>query len=180
MNKKTTLKEALEAWVEWRLAQEEREPPSPAELYEFLRQPGNSAYRTPILALLDQSAASLRELGEMARSRTVAHERLGDWDIALPKAAATSAEGSGKITSEGGKYTIEIRPHLAQADRGIVVVRVALAHREALEGKVLILKDSSGQVLLRGKVVDGEVSQEIEGLSRIEYGFVVQTAGEEG
>lgn len=180
MSEETTLKAALEAWMAWQRARDVETPFSPAELYEFLLHPHQHPRREEIRAALGDSPELLAELNELAASRREAAVRMREWDLALPKAAAVAGEGFGRITTAGGKYTIEIRPHLDKADHGLVVVRVAAAHREALEGEELVLEDSGGHVLLKGRVVDGEVSQELETLSQIEYGFVVRAARAEG
>lgn len=175
MNRQTTLKAALATWLERRKPQEEGVLPiAPGELYEFLLHPEQHPRREEILAALGDSAEQLAELGEMMHSQRLAAQRLQNWDLVLPKAAAVAGESQGRFTTEGGKYTVEIRPHLTQAGRGLVVVRVAATFQEALEGQVLVLEDSEGVLLLKGKVVDGQVSQEVESLNRIGYGFVVR------
>lgn len=180
MKGETTLRDALVAWLEWRRKAGPIDEAAVPQLYNLLRGTLGPEERERILERLVEQGTGVQDLNEMAISYRDARVAFQGWDLALPKAAAMPAEGPGRITSEGGKYTIEIRPHVARADLGLVVVRVMPGHREALEGKVLILKDSSGRVLLTGKVVEGEVSQEIDGLSRIEYGFVVQTVAEAG
>lgn len=181
MNDERTLREAIETWMAQLRAQESEETRfTPAELYDFLLHPEHHPRRDEIVKALGESAAVSALLTELAASRREAASRLADWDIALPKAAAVAGEGTGRITTEGGKYIIEIRPHLDKPDHGLVVVRVAAAHREHLEGKELVLEDSRGQVLVKGRVVDGEVSNELEQLSQIEYGFVVRATRAEG
>ena len=79
-----------------------------------------------------------------------------------------------RITTEGGKYTVEIRPQLTDKSRGLITVQPSPQHREALEGAAIVLRDSKGRVLLEGKIVSSEVSQVIEDLDKIEYGLIVQ------
>lgn len=181
MNGKRSLREALETWrAQWGSQETEETPCSPAELYDFLLHPEHHPRRAEIIAALGVSAGLSAMLIELAASKREAGSRLADWDIALAKAAAVAGERTGRITTEGGKYTIEIRPHLDKPDHGLVVVRVAAAYRDDLEGKELVLEDSRGEVLVRGRVVDGEVSNELEQLSQIEYGFVIRTTRAEG
>ena len=175
MNRHTNLDTAFSTWLERRSAQDEGELPiASGELYAFLLDPERHPRREEILAILGESAEQLAELGEMMHSQRLAAQRLEQWDVALPKAASVAGENQGRFTTEGGKYTIEIRPHLTQPGRGLVVVRVAADYQEAVEGQVLILEDSEGTLLLKGRVVDGQVSQEVEALSQIGYGFVVR------
>lgn len=175
MNRQTDLDAAFTTWLERQRTQGEGELRiAPGDLYAFLLDPERHPRREEILAALGQSAEQLAELGEMMHSQRLAAQRLQEWDVVLPKAAAVAGESQGRFTTEGGKYTIEIRPHLTQPGRGLVVVRVAAAFQDALEGQVLVLEDSEGVLLLKGKVVDGQVSQELESLSRIGYGFVVR------
>ncbi len=175
MNRQTDLDTAFTTWLDQhRLQDGEALPISPGELYEFLLDPEHHPRRTEILAALGASAEQLAELGEMMESQRLAAQRLEHWDMALPKAAAVAGENQGRFATEGGKYTIEIRSHLTLPERGLVVVRVAAAHQEAVEGQVLVLEDSDGEVLLKGKVVNGQVSQELASVSRIIHGFVVR------
>ena len=175
MNRQTNLDTAFSTWLERRSTQDEGELPiASGELYEFLLDPEQHPRKEEILAILGESAEQLAELGEMMHSQRLAAQRLEQWYMALPKAAAEAGENQGRFTTEGGKYTIEIRPHLTQPGRGVVVVRVAAAFQEAVEGQVLVLEDSEGVLLLKGKVVDGQVSQEVESLRKIGYGFVIR------
>lgn len=181
MNEKKALREVIAAWIARLQAQETEEAQfSPAELYDFLLDPEHHPRRDEIVKALGESASVSALLTEMAASRREAAARLAGWDIALPKAAAVAGERAGRIITEGGKYTIEIRPHLDKPNHGLVVVRVATAYREDLEGKELVLEDSRRQVLIKGRVVDGEVSNELDQLDQIEYGFVVRTMRSEG
>lgn len=181
MSDERTLREAIEVWMaQLRPRESEELPFTPAELYDFLLQPEQHPRRNEIRQALGEYPQLAALLNDLAVSQREAVARLGDWDVALPKAAAVAGEGTGRITTEGGKYTIEIRPHLDKINRGLVVVRVAAAYRDQLEGKLLELQDSRGQQLVKGRVVDGEVSGELESLSRIDYGFVVRMARAEG
>lgn len=181
MNDERSLREAIEAWSARLGSQETGETPfSPAELYDFLLHPEHHPRRDKIIAALGVSAGLSAMLTELAASKREARARMAGWDIALAKAAAVAGERTGRITTEGGKYTIEIRAHLGKPDHGLVVVRVAAAYRDDLEGKELVLEDSRGQVLVKGRVVDGEVSRELDQLSQIEYGFVIRATRAEG
>ncbi|MCC7261778.1 MAG: hypothetical protein IT369_04555 [Candidatus Latescibacteria bacterium] len=175
MSQDRTLREAIETWMAQRHERNATALPfGPADLYEFLLHPAAHPRRAEIVQALGEDPRLGAMLNELAASQREAALRLAGWDIALPKAAAVAGEGTGRITTEGGKYTIEIRPRLDQVDRGLVVVRVAAAFRDQLEGETLVVQDSRGQVLVRGRVVDGEVSGELESLEGIDYGFVVR------
>lgn len=177
MSDERKLGKAISAWMaQLRLDGGDDLPFSPAELYDFLLRPDSHPRGAEIRAALATFPRLAALLNELAASRVEAARRLADWDVALPKAAAVAGEGTGRISTEGGKYTIEIRPHLQRPNRGLVVVRVTAPYRDQLEGRVLELQDSRGLLLLRGRVIDGEVSAELENLVRIDYGFVVRTA----
>jgi hypothetical protein len=177
MSDERTLREAIEVWMAQVRAREPEELPfAPAELYDFLLRPAEHPRRDEIRQALGEHPRLAALLSDLAASQREAAARLGGWDVALPKAAAVAGEGTGRITTEGGKYTIEIRPHLDKINRGLVVVRVAAAYRDQLEGNLLELQDSRGQMLVKGRVDDGEVSGELEQLSQIDYGFIVRTA----
>jgi hypothetical protein len=181
MSDERTLRQAIEAWMgQLRHAEGGGLPFAPAELYDFLLQPQSHPRGAEIREALLQHPQLAVLLAELAASRREGEVRLGAWDMALPKAAAVAGEGTGRITTEGGKYTIEIRPHLDKVNHGLVVVRVAAPYRDQLEGAVLELQDSSGQLLVRGRVVDGEVSGELENLTQIDYGFVVRPVRAQG
>ncbi len=174
MGKKITLTEASEAWGEWKVsAGDPGEHIPPGELYEFLLHPADYADRENLLGHLTRCPLCLRELEDMSQSVEEAAFRM--WDLALPKAAASDMEGPWKIATEDGKYTIEIRPHISDENRGIITVQVSPQNSDALEGKTVTLKDSQGRVLLKGRIINSEVSQEIDGLDRIEYGLVIQS-----
>lgn len=170
--KKTTLREALGAWAT-HPAGEAGEHIPPAELYEFLRQPGERAGE--VLAHLESCPRCAQELRQMQESLAQAEERLAGWDVAWPKAAASPQTSTQRILTEAGKYTIEIHPHTVQRNRGIITLQVSPQYRALLEGKRVSLKDGEGRVLLEGKIVNGEAAQEVEGLDRIDVGFVVRS-----
>jgi hypothetical protein len=110
----------------------------------------------------------------MLQSSEESAAHLTTWDLALPKAAATDPEGPKTITSEGGKYTIEIRPHLADSNKGIITIQVSAQHRQELEGKTAIIQDSSSRILLQAKIINGEASQTIDRLDQIDYGLLIK------
>lgn len=172
MNKRITLKEALRVWRnkivhEGRLG---RHIP-PAELYELLVHPPASEIKASLLDHLIRCPLCLQELKDMVDSI----EEAEAWDFALPKAAASEEiEWPKKIPTEGGKYTIVIRRNMSEKNRGVVTVQVAPCYRDTLEGKKVILRDGRPHVLLTGVIIDGEVSQEIEGLNAIIPRFAVE------
>lgn len=172
MNRRITLKEALGAWRR-RIASEgalgKHVPPS--ELYNLLIQPSDNGKKDYILEHLIICPICVQELKDIVQSI----EEAEAWDLALPKAAASEEiQWPKKIPTEGGKYTIVIRRNISDKNRGVVTVEVAPPHRDTLEGKGIVLRDGRGHMLLRGKIFNGEVSQEIEGLDRIDPRFVVE------
>lgn len=169
MEEHLTLKQALDTWNASGLSPEAGHL-SPEELCDLLLQLATRDLHHKMVAHLCRCPACLREFQALVQSMAEA----AAWDLALPKAAATQAQGSLRITTEGGKYTIEIRPHLSDKSRGLITVQTALQHREALEGVSIVLKDNRGRILLSGRIVSGEVSQEVADLDQIEYGLMVQ------
>jgi hypothetical protein len=174
MNNTITLEQAMEAWGQWKTANSrlEKHVP-PGELYEFLIHPLEIGGRERILQHLRECPECLRELRELGRCRKEAGENAPELAIALPKAAASAQTGPRRITAEEGKYTIEIRPHLADQSRGLVIVKVAAGDPTLLEGKILTLVTGQDKVILKKKVVGGEVVQEVADLGEIEYPFII-------
>lgn len=172
MEEHPELKKALDAWIAGRAAPGEH--PAVEELYEFFIRPAGHPQAGQLLAHLCRCPACMRKFQELARSIPEAEQLAGWWDVALPKAAAAHEQGPMRITTEGGKYTIEIRPQLADKSRGLITVQPAPQHQQALEGAAIVLRDSKGRVLLEGRIVSSEVSQLIEDLDKIEYGLIVQ------
>ncbi len=174
MESRTTLQEALGAWR--RGPREAAGPgehvPTP-ELYELYVHPSAVPDRQALLAHLTRCPACQDEFAHIVDSAEAA-EQLARWDFALSRAAASDTTAPHTIATRSGLYTIEIRPHLSDANRGIIAARVAAAHREELEGKTVTVVDSSGRALLQGRIINGEASQEIDALDRIKYGLVVR------
>ena len=173
MTKKITLEQALEVWGQWKTARKETTNHfSIGELNEFLFHPLETAHREEILQHLRECPSCLAEFSSLDRLREE-EDAPGGWDIALPKAAATAPSGPRRIATESGRYTIDIRPQLADSSRGLVIVRVSGSDPESVEGCLLTLRDSGRRVLLQGKISHGEVAQDVEDLDEIDYRFVV-------
>lgn len=168
--RKTTLREALDGWAaQTQVAGDHIGRPA---LYELLLRGPDG--REEILAHLARCPRCLRALQELDEGMQVAEKRFTHWDVMLPKAAAAAGETARRIPTEGGRFTIEVRPHLTDASRGIITVQVSQRFREALEGHTIVLRDSAGRVLLDGRIVNGEVSQEIPDLEAMDFGLIVQ------
>ena len=171
MSKRITLKGALGDWRA-RIASEgapgEHIPPS--VLYELLVRPPDNGDREDLLDHLVRCSRCVRELKEMVQDL----EEAEAWDLALPRAAASEVQWPKKIPAEGGKYTLVIRRKLSDQNSGVITLQVEAGHREALEGQSVILKEGRGHTLLRGKIVNGEVSQEVGELDRIVPRFWVE------
>ena len=107
-----------------------------------------------------------RELSKMVEAKEETQEIA--LDIALPKLAAARPSGFVKVDTEGGKYTIFIRRSLKDHERGIITVQVSSSLRAKLEGTTMTLKDAKGRKLVKGKVINGEVSQVITDIDDID------------
>lgn len=178
MSRSTTLKQALLAWSRNRAS---GEPPgahlSTDRLYEWLLDPSGGdigeAERHHLIEC-PQCSAELHALA--AGIADTSPYGMQHWDVALPKAAAGPLEWPKTISTEEGRYTIEIRPSLDNPDQGIITVTVGAAYRTDIEGQRLRVVDGNGRLLLSGLVYEGQVSQLIEqGLSQIVPKFVVST-----
>ncbi len=170
--KKISLKDAMSAWATVP-AGEMGDHIHPATLYEFLIHPAE--YSPVFLEHLSHCPQCAQELQGMVQSLELAEKRLKGWDIAYAKAAASSGNSARKIVSEAGKYTIEIRPHAVEVDRGILILQVALQYRPILEGKRVSIEDGRGRTLLEGKILSGEVAQEVDKLDQIGTDFIIRT-----
>ena len=167
-----SLKGALDAWRRSRRGHSEH--PSLPQLYELLLETHQA--NEALIEHVSGCPACQKTLGELLSAQDEARESFALWDLALPKAAASSLENTRQISSEGGRFTIEIRRHLTDANKGIVTVQASQQFRDAVEGKTVVLQDGAGRVLLEGRMVNGEVSQEIDGLDTIDYGFVIRAS----
>ena len=98
------------------------------------------------------------------------------WDRALPQAAAAEFQGTMRIPSQRGKYTIILRRSRANPQQGVITVEVTKPYRAQLEGHCIILRDGRGHPLVDGRIVDGEVSQVVENLADLSLGFDVEPA----
>ena len=177
MQDKKTLNQALKAWRSWKApARELGDHIPPAELYELFIHPESNPDRGPLLDHLVQCPVCLRELEDIIHSTAGAATAMAGLDYAAAMAAASLTRGPKRISTRGGKYTIEIRPHISRENRGIVTVQVAPRYRDELEGRTLTIKDRQGRVLLQGRIINSEASQEIDGLDQIEYGLLIQSA----
>lgn len=171
MKNKITLKDAFRAWASGPSGDTGAHIP-PAELYELLIRPG--AQTAEMLKHLTRCPACARELREMAEDLAQAEACMVGWDLALPKAAATSTSSTWRLPTEAGKYTIELHPHSSDQNRGLITLQVASQYRSQLEGHRVSLRDSRGRLLLEGKIVNGEAAQEVTDLDQIEAGFIVR------
>lgn len=143
------------------------------EMYDLLRQPCAAVdHLLPHLASCPRCAHEMRE---MVESLALADIHLAGWDLALPKAAATADRASWRLSTEGGRYTIELRAHASSPGRGLLSVQVSPMFRDQLEGRWVNLKDSKGRLLLEGRIVGGEAVQEVTDLPQIDPCFVVRT-----
>jgi len=172
MKRRVNLGDALEAWMEMQTAErgELADHIAPELLYSVLIEPRHEQ-REDVLDHVIRCSPCLREFKDMAASI----EEAAAWDVALPKAAGSELAWPKKIPTNDGKYLIEIRRSLSKEDSGVITLRVEEPFRSAIEGKTVRVFDGTRRVLLRGQIVDGEVSQPIDALSTIVSEFVVLT-----
>lgn len=171
MKRRSTLRDALEAWWTQNASMGELEPHlSPSDLYRLLIPSSHAGEKEERLNHLTQCPRCLRELKGIAQSI----EEAEAWDLALPKAAASEIDWPKKMPAEGGKYTVVIRRSIADPSRGVITLQVAMNYRETLEGKVVSLRDGRGHVLLKGKITNGEISQEIAALDMVIPRFLIE------
>ncbi len=172
MNTKITIKAALDIWS--RKVESEHTPDShiaPADLYELVIREPSDDIQESLLDHLSRCSLCVRELKDMADSVKEAEM----WDFAMPRAAASDQiRWPKEIPTEGGRYTIEIRSSIAEDDTGLVTVHVQPGYVEKLEGKQVRVKDGVGQTLLRGVVIGGKVSQQIDNLAKLDPQFTVE------
>jgi hypothetical protein len=142
----------------------------PATLYELLIQPPDPPTTEPLLQHLTRCPVCLQELKELAQSVREAE----GWDTALPKVAASEMRGPVRVPTEGGKYTIIIRRSVTDEQQGVITVEVAPPYRAQLEGKSVTVRDGQGRLLVRGRIINGEVSQVVEDLAGLIPRFLVE------
>lgn len=171
----TTLREGLDAWGASPGARDEGHL-TPAQLYDFALAVQRGESGGEAFDHIARCGGCLETLNDLLAGMEDAEERMRLWDIALPKAAATPVEEMRSIPTEGGRFTIEIRRHLTDAHKGIIAVQVSHQFRDTLEGRTVTLRDGAGKVLLQGRIINGEVSQEIDDLDTVDYGLMVQSA----
>jgi hypothetical protein len=163
MNKRITIKEALETWQSHGLNKNAGNHIPSAELYELMIQPRGIELGETQLNHLTSCPQCLREIKDMVECRKEA----GAWDVALPKAAATETEWPKKIRLEGGKYTVTMRRNLHEENKGLVVLEVEKGYQKRLEGRSIQLLDGQGLIRLEGIIFHGKLSQEIEDLDTV-------------
>ncbi len=138
--------------------------PSISEMYAILvgEQQGK---RESIIKHLVDCPKCLEIFNSLLDMRKEAH----GLDIAVPKLAGTRAhQGVLRIDTEGGKYTIIVRPSLKAAQGGVITVALAPEYQEELEGAWILLKDRKGRPLIEGRIVNGQVSQRVEEIDTID------------
>ncbi len=169
MDKRITIKEALESWREKAVLEEDIGEHIPSsELYDLLIQSQDTKWGEERLNHLTRCPICLQEVKDIIESRKKAEA----WDFALPKAATSEPQWPKKIQLEGGKYTVSIRRNIHDKNRGLVILQVEGDYRDTLEGKTVHLLDGRDRICLKGKIINGEVSQEIEKLDEVDLQFL--------
>lgn len=113
---------------------------------------------------ISRCARCFREFKEMREAQK--DTRL--FDVAMPRKAAAGIGDILKVTAEGGRYLIIIRRFLAERNRGVITVQALEPLSQDLKGKVLIVKDGSGRILVRGGIANGEISRKLESIDDID------------
>jgi len=169
MDKRITIKEALENWREKAVLEEDiGEHIPPSELYELLIQSQDNEWAEERLNHLTRCPICLQEVKDIIACKKEAEA----WDFALPKAATSEPQWPKKIRLEGGKYTVIIRRNIHEKNKGLVILQVEGDYRDTLEGKTVRLLDGQDRICLQGKIIKGEVSQEIEKLDEVNLQFL--------
>ena len=163
MNKRITLKEALETWQADGLNGDAGKHIPSAELYELLINPQDTELGEEKLNHLTECPVCLQGIKDIIECRKEADA----WDIAMPKAATSQTEWPKKIQLEGGKYTVTIRRNIRESNKGLVVLEVEKGYQKTLEGKSVQLIDGQGHICLEGIIFHAKISQEIENLGAV-------------
>jgi hypothetical protein len=173
MRRRIALKEALEIWRGTASSGKDLgKHVSSSDLFELLVGRSSDDIKSLLLrhiSLCPQCLANFKDMVE-------AIEDSVPLDIALPKAAASDEMTWPKeIPTDGKKYTIILRRSITERNRGVVTLQINPAYRDALEGQVAVLRDGTGRILLRGTIINGEVSQQIEDMEKIDHRFLVES-----
>ncbi len=77
-------------------------------------------------------------------------------DAALPKAATSERPDSFSFLTEGGKCRVIFSELLEKEGQGVVSLKIEAPYRSEMEGKRVVVTDSNGKELIRGKIINGE------------------------
>jgi len=127
----------------------------------------------------DQQAAILDHLSRCQKCRNFLWEiegftkRENVLDVTFLKAAAAPKEASFSILSESGRYWILFRKLFDHKNRGVITLKIEPSFRNEMEGKKLVLTDSTGREILRGKVIKGETPGNIVDVNEIDWDTMI-------
>jgi hypothetical protein len=65
-----------------------------------------------------------------------------------------------------------IRRNIHEKNKGLIILQVESEYRDTLEGEAVHLLDGQDRIFLKGKIINGEVSQEIEKLDEVDLQFL--------
>lgn len=172
METRISLEKALEIWrANLTPGKDPGEHIPVSDLYAFLVEPADIRHQDTLLPHVSRCQICRQELKDMLESIKMDE----NWDMAMPKAAASEKNQLPKITpTEGGKYQVIIRRSLKDANQGVVTVQARAVYWEKLDGRQIILRDGHGRVLIRGVIRGGEISQEVEDLDSIDPCFRIE------
>ena len=169
MNNKITIKQALFAWVQYRLGNSmvmrHLDEQNLSYICENISQLNHREIEQLILCTdcLQKTTTSSRQKETFVFAET-----------AWRKAAATTEKSwPQKITTKSA-HTIEIRESETDKNKGLIIVTINEKQRDQFEGKMISVVDGKGRVLLKGIVKAGEVFQRIENLDAIDLRLLLK------
>jgi hypothetical protein len=172
MKRRIRLEEALRIWVKSSTSGMAAESHIPDHiLYEFYADPRSGKHTREIIKHLSRCTLCMLELNEIAASTDYASVM----DFALPKAAASDGmQWPKQIPTDQKKYLVVIRRSMAEKNKGVVTLQVEPSYRNELEGKRVAMRDGRDVVVLRGEIINGEVSHPIDDLDQLILRFSVE------
>lgn len=170
MSTKITIHDALAAWKEFRRGK--IKPDNHIDI-EKLRTTVESREMPNLYELEHLSFCT--DCSEKLKLRSELRASDEYWETARPLAASSkNMPWPQKIVSEHGSYMIEIFQNDSDKNRGFIIVTINTEKRNEFENKSIIVIDGSDQIILRGVVKNGKVSQHIDDLEKIDLHLKVR------